>query len=250
MPVGPVIGEEPLQAGHVYVIPPGRQLQITQQTIAAIPFPEPRGRHAPIDSCFRSLATRHGGSFAVILSGGGSDGAVGVKAVKEAGGIILVQDPAEAEYPSMPSAAIGTEVVDFVLPIKQLAARLTDLIRSKDDMQFGEGSGQGGETVTQLRRELGMAQARLCTMREQAEAANAELQSINEEYRSTAEELETRKEELQSINEELQTVNSELKLKLETASRADSDLQNLMAAMDFGTCSWILPCASSASRRA
>ena len=70
---------------------------------------------------------------------------------------------------------------------------------------------------------------------EELRAANEELQSINEEYRSTSEELETSKEELQSINEELQTVNSELKLKLEAVSRAHSDLQNLMAATDFGT---------------
>src|SRR5581483_4356728 len=70
---------------------------------------------------------------------------------------------------------------------------------------------------------------------EELRAANEELQSINEEYRSTSEELETSKEELQSINEELQTVNTELKLKLEAVSRAHSDLQNLMAATDFGT---------------
>jgi len=101
---------------------------------------------------------------------------------------------------------------------------------------------QNNETVSRLRQELDIAQGRLRTLREESEAAteelraaNEELQSINEEYRSTAEELETSKEELQSINEELQTVNSELKLKLETVSRANSDLQNLMAAMDFGT---------------
>jgi two-component system CheB/CheR fusion protein len=70
---------------------------------------------------------------------------------------------------------------------------------------------------------------------EELKATNEELQSINEEYRSTSEELETSREELQSINEELQTVNSELKLKLEAISRAHSDLQNLMAATDFGT---------------
>ena len=69
---------------------------------------------------------------------------------------------------------------------------------------------------------------------EELRAANEELQSINEEYRSTAEELETSKEELQSINEELQTVNSELKTKLESVSRAHSDMQNLMAATDVG----------------
>jgi two-component system CheB/CheR fusion protein len=70
---------------------------------------------------------------------------------------------------------------------------------------------------------------------EELRASNEELQSINEEYRSTSEELETSKEELQSMNEELQTVNNELKSKLDLISRANSDLQNLLAATDFGT---------------
>ena len=132
MPVEAVTGQMPLRSDHVYVIPPDRQLQINQESISATPFKEPRGMRTPIDSFFRSLATHHGDGFALILTGGGSDGAVGVKAVKEAGGIILVQDPAEAEHPSMPTAAISTEVVDFVLPIKQLAERLTELIRTRD----------------------------------------------------------------------------------------------------------------------
>jgi two-component system CheB/CheR fusion protein len=98
------------------------------------------------------------------------------------------------------------------------------------------------EAVRRLSEELQLTQVRLRTTREESEAANEELraaneelQSMNEEYRSTSEELETSKEELQSINEELQTVNSELKLKLDAVSRAHSDLQNLMAATDFGT---------------
>jgi two-component system CheB/CheR fusion protein len=98
------------------------------------------------------------------------------------------------------------------------------------------------ERIRLLTAELQSAEERLTTMREESEAANEELraaneelQSINEEYRSTSEELETSKEELQSINEELQTVNQELKLKLDVVSRAHSDLQNLMAATDFGT---------------
>jgi two-component system CheB/CheR fusion protein len=98
------------------------------------------------------------------------------------------------------------------------------------------------EVVRRLRQELEVAHARLRTVREESDAANEELraaneelQSINEEYRSTSEELETSKEELQSINEELQTVNTEMKLKLDAISRANSDLQNLLAATDFGT---------------
>src|SRR5262249_47634364 len=98
------------------------------------------------------------------------------------------------------------------------------------------------DTVRRLKQELELTQVRLRTVREESDAANEELraaneelQSINEEYRSTSEELETSKEELQSINEELQTVNSELKLKLDAISRSNSDLQNLLAATDFGT---------------
>jgi two-component system CheB/CheR fusion protein len=108
--------------------------------------------------------------------------------------------------------------------------------------KLAEGAHTSDETVRRLTQELELTQTRLRTVREESDAANEELraaneelQSINEEYRSTSEELETSKEELQSINEELQTVNSELKLKLEAISRAHSDLQNLMAATDFGT---------------
>ena len=126
-----VLDTMPLKENCVYVIPPDRQLQIDDNEISAIPFEEPRGRRAPIDSFFRSLATEHGDGFAIILTGGGSDGAVGVEAVKESGGIILVQDPSEAEHPSMPTAAIATEVADFVLPIRQMAERLVELIRTK-----------------------------------------------------------------------------------------------------------------------
>src|SRR5262249_40742461 len=111
-----------------------------------------------------------------------------------------------------------------------------------DEAALTPGAQSNDETVRRLSEELELTQSRLRTVREESDAANEELraaneelQSINEEYRSTSEELETSKEELQSINEELQTVNSELKLKLEAMSRAHSDLQNLMAATDFGT---------------
>src|SRR5580704_10064037 len=132
MPVAQVGATEKLQPDHVYVIPPDRRLHITDLEISAAEFEEPRGHRAPIDLFFRSLAERHGDGFAVILTGAGSDGAVGVRAVKEAGGIILVQDPGEAEYPSMPRSAVATGVADFVLPVQELAARLVELVRSKD----------------------------------------------------------------------------------------------------------------------
>jgi two-component system, chemotaxis family, CheB/CheR fusion protein len=131
MPVVQVEKREKLKADHVYVIPPDRRLQITDHELSALEFDEPRGKRSPIDLFFRSVAERLGDGFAVILSGAGSDGAIGVRAVKEAGGIILVQEPNEAEYASMPRSAIATGVADFVLPVRDLVGRLTDLIHIK-----------------------------------------------------------------------------------------------------------------------
>ena len=131
MSVVQVHDQAKLEADHVYVIPPGRMLQITDHHLSATPFHVPRGQRSPIDHLFRSLAERLGDGFAVILSGAGSDGALGVRAVKEAGGIILVQEPAESEYPSMPRSAIASGIADVVLPVADLATRLGDLIRLK-----------------------------------------------------------------------------------------------------------------------
>jgi len=132
MPVVQVDTRHRLEADHVYVIPPDRRLQVVDHDVSALEFDEPRGHRAPIDIFFRSLAERLGEGFAVILSGAGSDGAIGVRAVKEAGGIILVQDPNEAEYSSMPRAAIAAGVADFVLPVRDLAKRVVELLRIKE----------------------------------------------------------------------------------------------------------------------
>jgi two-component system, chemotaxis family, CheB/CheR fusion protein len=134
MPVVQIGTRERLQGDHVYVIPPDRRLQLVDHEISALEFDEPRGQRSPIDLFFRSVAERLGDGFAVILSGSGSDGALGVRAVKEAGGIILVQDPNEAEYASMPRSAIATGCADFVLPVRDLAKRLVDLIRVKESV--------------------------------------------------------------------------------------------------------------------
>jgi len=132
MPVVQVETNARLEANRVYVIPPDRRLQVVDHQLSATLFEEPRGQRLPIDFLFRSVAERLGDGFAVILSGAGSDGVLGVRAVKEAGGIILIQDPNEADYASMPRSAIETGVVDFVLPVRDLAKRLTDLIRIKE----------------------------------------------------------------------------------------------------------------------
>jgi two-component system CheB/CheR fusion protein len=150
MRVMQVTRSESLEVNRVYVIPPDRRLHITDHRISAAAFEEPHGQRAPIDLFFRSLAA-YGDGFAVILSGAGSDGALGARAVKEAGGIILVQDPNEAEYGSMPRAAVATGLADVVLPVRELAGRLVELIRT-NATSAPAGAHDGDEDL--LRREL------------------------------------------------------------------------------------------------
>jgi two-component system, chemotaxis family, CheB/CheR fusion protein len=150
MPVTQVSGLAPIEPRHVYVIPPNRQLVVTDQHLATAEFDEPRWHRAPIDFFFRSLAALHGDDFAVVLSGAGSDGSVGIKAVKEAGGIILVQDPDEAEYGSMPRSAVATGLADFILPLREIAARLPELIRIRRNLPFDELTETDGEAMQRI----------------------------------------------------------------------------------------------------
>lgn len=132
MPVNQIEDSMELKRNHVYVIPPGRELRIEGDSVSARPFSEPRGQRAPIDMFFRSVAAARGDGIALVLSGAGSDGSLGVTAMKEAGGVIMAQEPAEAAFPSMPQSAIATEAVDFVAPLARLAERLTEIARSKE----------------------------------------------------------------------------------------------------------------------
>jgi len=134
MPVVQVADHETakLSPNHVYVIAPDRKLEITDSSVGASKFEQPRGHRAVIDLFFRSLAQIHGDGFAVILSGTGSDGAMGAKAVKGSGGLVLVQDPDEAAHGDMPGAVIATGIADVVLPVRELTARLAELARDRE----------------------------------------------------------------------------------------------------------------------
>ncbi|HEY2340330.1 MAG TPA: chemotaxis protein CheB [Steroidobacteraceae bacterium] len=135
MPVNEVTEQQlKLEPDHVYVISPDRKLEISDTSIGAAPFEDAQGRRSAIDFFFRSLAQSHGDGFAIVLSGGGSDGAVGAKAVKEAGGLVLVQDPHEAAHEGMPRAVIASELADLVLPVREIAKRLGELARHKEKL--------------------------------------------------------------------------------------------------------------------
>jgi two-component system CheB/CheR fusion protein len=121
-----------LKPNCVYVIPPDRELVIDGDTITARAFTQPRSKRAPIDLFFRSVAAARGDGMAVVLSGAGSDGALGVRAIKDAGGIVFVQEPSEASFPSMPQNAIASGEADFVAPIARLVEHISEVARSKE----------------------------------------------------------------------------------------------------------------------
>ena len=109
----------------IYVIPPRHDLALLHGTLQLVEPTAPRGFRLPIDFFFRSLAQDQGESaIGVILSGMGSDGALGVRAIKEAGGMVMAQTPASTEFDGMPRSAIATDAVDFELPPQDLAPQL------------------------------------------------------------------------------------------------------------------------------
>ena len=108
-------GGEKVEAGNVYIIPPGFGLSITDGVLNLTEFAQPRGLRRPIDDFFESLALDQGRFGAcVILSGTGADGSAGLRAIKEHGGLCIVQDPRTARYDGMPTSAQSTGLVDFV----------------------------------------------------------------------------------------------------------------------------------------
>ena len=112
-------------AGCVHVIPPGFALQIRAGELILTDFSEPRGVRRPIDDFFVSLAQdQQNSSACVILSGTGSDGAFGLRAIKERGGVCVAQSPETAKYDGMPMAAVGTGLVDFVVAAEEIVGRL------------------------------------------------------------------------------------------------------------------------------
>ena len=110
-------GGERIEADTVYIIPPGRGLAIHDGVLELTDFQQPRGLRRPIDDFFLSLAgDQQSNAACVILSGTGADGTTGLRAIKENGGVCVVQQPESARYDGMPLSAVGTGMIDFVKP--------------------------------------------------------------------------------------------------------------------------------------
>ncbi len=138
MPVVQANESVSVEPDHVYVIAPGKRIRTVDGNLAlGNEALNPRGRHSTVDHFFRTLADSHGPhAAAVVLSGADGDGAIGIKRIKERGGLTVAQDPEEAEHGSMPRAAIATGMVDWVLPVAQMGAQLLQYFRIEKQLKL------------------------------------------------------------------------------------------------------------------
>ncbi len=114
----------------VYVIPPNRDMSLLHGMLHLFEPTAPRGLRLPIDFFFRSLAVDcHERSVGVILSGMGADGTLGLRAIKEAAGLVLVQEPSTAKFDSMPRSAIAAGLADVVAPVAALPGKILSYVR-------------------------------------------------------------------------------------------------------------------------
>ncbi|WP_160601489.1 CheR family methyltransferase [Allopontixanthobacter confluentis] len=159
MTVTQAAGGEMIEGDHVYVIPPGHGLAIEDGTLRLTEFTDPRGLRRPIDDFFESLANERGNKAGcVILSGTGGDGSRGLRAIKEFGGLAVVQEPSTARYDGMPVSAIATGLVDIVLPPAQVIEALRNFFDRADSIALDEAheaADHVDEMCTALREAVG-----------------------------------------------------------------------------------------------
>lgn len=145
-----------LEPDRVHILPPNTSLGMVNGRFHLATPTEPRGQRTPIDGFLRSLAEAKGERAAgIILSGTGSDGTIGLRAIKEHGGLTIAQD--DAEYDGMMRSAVRTGMVDFVLPLEGIPARLVDYFKHLTDIDRRKGpDGVRQETTDHL--------AQICTL--------------------------------------------------------------------------------------
>jgi two-component system CheB/CheR fusion protein len=169
MPVTQVTETAKVEPDHVYIIPPGKAIQSANGHLHCTDLTPDRGRRVAVDLFFRTLADTHGPrASAVVLSGADGDGAIGLKRVKERGGLTIAQDPDEAEFDSMPRAAIATGMVDWVLRLADMPARLASyheilprlrLPDEQGELSLGPAAPSGDELEATLREILAYVRA-------------------------------------------------------------------------------------------
>lgn len=138
---------------RVHVMAPNSEMIVTRATLLLKKPTEPRGLRLPIDTFLRSLAEdQKQKAVCIILSGNGSDGTLGLRAIKGNLGLAIAQEPSSAEYDSMPRSAIATGMVDYVLPPEKMAARLVSYLRRVEPPHVSVAGGSSEKAPESLQR--------------------------------------------------------------------------------------------------
>ena len=136
LPVSSPLDNEPFSTGHVYVAAPDHHLLLSDDRVRVMRGPQENRYRPSIDALFRSAARSHGSRvIGMVLTGYLDDGTVGLQTIKKRGGITVVQDPREAEYPSMPRIALRYVKVDHTVPIADAGALLVRLVAEPAEAQ-------------------------------------------------------------------------------------------------------------------
>ncbi|UZH54894.1 PAS domain-containing protein [Salinimicrobium tongyeongense] len=140
LPIREVTEGMEIMPGHIYLIPPANNLVVKNSRLHLLDKPKNPTLNLPIDMFFESLAREHREkAIGVILSGTGSDGTRGARAIKESDGMIMVQEPDEAQFDGMPRSAIGTGLVDYVLTVKEMGNELDNYLTAPSIFHFKDG---------------------------------------------------------------------------------------------------------------
>ena len=146
LPIVQITDNMEVKAGHVYLIPPANNLVLKGNALHLTDKPNNQTLNLPIDMFFESMAEqRREKSIGVVLSGTGSDGTRGVRAIKENDGMVMVQEPSEAKFDGMPKSAINTGLVDYILPVEEMGPELNEFITAPPVFHFEDGDVQYDE---------------------------------------------------------------------------------------------------------
>ncbi|MGA8282440.1 MAG: chemotaxis protein CheB, partial [Desulfobacterales bacterium] len=130
MTVSEIEDGTPLAPNCVYLNPPNKNVAVFNRTLHLMEPVKSGAINMPIDFFFRSLSEdQKEKAIGIIVSGTASDGTLGIKAIKGEGGMVMVQDPDTAKYDGMPRSAIGTGLVDFVLPVERMPKTLFNYVK-------------------------------------------------------------------------------------------------------------------------
>ncbi|MFL1895047.1 chemotaxis protein CheB [Aquimarina sp. 2-A2] len=146
IPIVEVKNESKIKPNHIYMIPPSSNLVIEDGKFKLLEKPKGKQLNLPIDMFFESMAEHcKENSVGIVLSGTGSDGSRGIRSIKEQGGIVIAQQPEQANFGGMPESAIDTGVVDYILPVQQMMDEIIDYFSAPevinpldDDMHYDE----------------------------------------------------------------------------------------------------------------